>query len=208
MLTDLSVKQFLDKTAGNEPVPGGGSISALSAALSAALTEMVANLTIGKKKYLDKEDLMKQIAKTAKDYQNGFVKDIDADADAYNKVFDAFKLPKDTEEQQALRSEKIQEATKIAAEVPMQVAKNAYSLMDVIVQVAKEGNQNAITDACVAMMAARTAVLGALLNVRINLGSIKDLDYVQNMAKEADFLEKQAILKEKELLDDVKKILE
>lgn len=207
MLAELSVKDFLAKTAGSDPVPGGGSVAALNAALASALTEMVANLTIGKKKYEDKEALMKKIASSASNYMVSFVRDIDADSDAYNKVFEAFKLPKETDEEKALRSEEIQTATKIAAEIPMEVARKAFEMMDIIAQVAESGNQNAITDACVAIMTARTAVLGALLNVKINLSSIKDVEYVALMTQEANYLEKEAIQKESRLLEKVNKIL-
>ncbi len=204
MLPELSIKDFLARTAGNEPVPGGGSVSALNAALSAALTEMVANLTIGKKKYEEKEGLMKEIKEKAAKFQERFVKDIDEDSEAYNKVFDAFKLPKETDEEKAERSKQIQAATKIAAEVPMKVAQNANSIMELIATVSKEGNQNAVTDACVGMMAARNAVLGAVLNVRINLTSIKDEAFVEKFTKECDHLEQDTIRKEKELIDWVK----
>ena len=207
MLVNLSVKEFLGKTAGSDPVPGGGSISALNAAIASALTEMVANLTIGKKKYEDREEQMKKIASSASSYQALFIKDIDADSDAYNKVFDAFKLPKETDEQKAIRSQEIQAATKVAAEVPMEIARKAYAMMEIIEQVAEHGNQNAITDACVSMMTARTAVLGGLLNVRINLSSIKDEAYVSSMAQEADRLENEAIEKEQALLSKVSKML-
>ena len=98
MLVDLTVKGFLDKTAGSDPVPGGGSVSALNAAIAAALAEMVANLTIGKQKYEDKEAVMKEIAARAAELPTGCVADIDRDSDASNVVFDAFKLPKDTYE--------------------------------------------------------------------------------------------------------------
>ena len=196
LLSDLPLKEFLEKTAGNEPIPGGGSVSALNAALSAALTEMVANLTIGKKKYEEKEATMLEIIRQATKHQREFTDDIDADSDAYTKVFEAFQLPKVTEEEKAERSRQIQAATKIAAEVPMKVAQNAYILMDIIEKVAKEGNRNAVTDACVAMMCARTAVLGALLNVRINLSSIRDVAFVDKLTKEADRLEKEAGEKE------------
>jgi len=206
MLVNLSVKEFLAKTAGNEPVPGGGSVAALNAAIAASLTEMVANLTIGRKKYEDKEELMQSIASSAKEYQNGFIKDIDTDSEAYDKVFQAFKLPKETDEEKTERSKQIQEATKFAAEVPMNVARKAFGIMDTISRVAEEGNQNAITDACVGMMNARTAVLSAVLNVRINLTSIKDEEYVKKMTEEADMLEKQAMEKEQALLDKVKQI--
>jgi len=207
MLVNLSVKEFLAKTAGSDPVPGGGSIAALNAAIASALTEMVANLTIGKKKYEDKEELMKKIASIAENYQASFIKDIDADSDAYNKVFDAFKLPKETDEEKAERSNQIQATTKMAAEIPMEVARKAVDIMDIIVQVAENGNKNAITDACVAMMTARTAALAAVLNVKINLSSIKDIEYVALMTQEANYLENEAMLKEQELLNKVSKTL-
>lgn len=207
MLVDLTVKGFLDATAGSDPVPGGGSISALNGAIAAALAEMVANLTIGKKKYEDKEALMQKIAGEAAGMQKGFVKAIDEDSDAYNKVFDAFKMPKETDDEKAARSRQIQAATRIAAEVPLQVARRAYGMMDMLAQVAMEGNRNAVTDACVAMMCARNAVLGAILNVRINLTSLKDEEYVAKVIKEVEQLEKDAVAKEQDLLAKVREIL-
>lgn len=207
MLVNLSVKDFLAKTAGNDPVPGGGSIAALNAAIASALTEMVANLTIGKKKYEDKEGLMKKIVAITENYRASFMKDIDADSEAYNNVFAAFKLPKETDEEKIERNNQIQEATKIAAEIPMEVARKAVDIMDVIAQVADQGNQNAITDACVAIMTARTAAISAILNVKINLSSIKDIEYVALMTQEANYLESEAIMKEQELLSRVSKML-
>ncbi|MFR0677461.1 cyclodeaminase/cyclohydrolase family protein [Dysgonomonas mossii] len=207
MLVNLSVKDFLAKTAGSDPVPGGGSIAALNAAIASALTEMVANLTIGKKKYEDKEGLMRKIVAITENYRASFMKDIDADSEAYNNVFAAFKLPKETDEEKIERNNQIQEATKIAAEIPMEVARKAVDIMDVIAQVADQGNQNAITDACVAIMTARTAAISAILNVKINLSSIKDIEYVALMTQEANYLESEAIMKEQELLSRVSKIL-
>ncbi|GHT87996.1 methenyltetrahydrofolate cyclohydrolase [Bacteroidia bacterium] len=207
LLSELPVKEFLLVTAGDDPVPGGGSVSALCGALSAALGQMVTNLTIGRKKYADQEESMKEMAVVFNSYLDEFALDIDKDSDAYDAVFSAYKLPKETEEEKVVRSQKIQEATKIAAEVPLLVAQKAYKLMDFISMVAKTGNQNAVTDACVAMMCARTAVLGALLNVRINLSSLKDPEYVDHLKKESDFLEAKAIEKEQQLLNWIKTIL-
>ena len=122
--------------------------------------------------------------------------------DVYKRqVFAAFKLPKETEEEKAERSRVIQDATKQAAMVPMEVAEEIASVMETIIYVAHKGNRNAVTDACVAMMTARTCVLGALLNVRINLTSIKDEAFVKRMSEKADFLESEAIRIEKKLLD-------
>ena len=206
-LINLPIQEFLAVTAGNDPVPGGGSVSALCGSLSAALGQMVAQLTIGKKKYADVEENMKDIAAVFSSYLDEFNQDIDKDSDAYNAVFSAFQLPKETEEEKAERTQKIQEATKIAAEVPLQVAQKACKLMELISVAAKTGNRNAVTDACVAMMCARTAVLGALLNVRINLSSIQDTEFVNDLKKEVNRLEKEAIEKETNLLIWIKTIL-
>lgn len=203
MLVDLTVKDFLDKVAGSDPVPGGGSIAALNGAIASALAAMVANLTLGKKGYELHEELMGHIAKLALQQKETFVKDIDRDSDAYDAVFACFKMPKATDEEKAARSAAIQEATKFAALVPMQVARNAYELMTLIMDVARLGNRNAVTDACVAMMSARSSVLGALMNVRINLGSLKDKEFVAKLSNEADELERLAYAKEKELLDEI-----
>jgi formiminotetrahydrofolate cyclodeaminase len=200
MLVDLSVKDFLAKTASNEPVPGGGSISALNGALAASLTEMVANLTVGKKKYEDRQPLMQEIIQIAADFQKYLSNAIDSDSNAYNAVFEAFKLPKETEEEITVRNDAIQQATKLAAEIPLDVAYRTCQLMDSIAEVAAKGNKNAITDAFVAMMCARTAVLGAALNVRINLSTIEDERYVRKMKKEVESLEKTARIKENLLL--------
>ena len=203
MLAELTIKGFLAETAGSAPVPGGGSISALNGAIATALTEMVANLTIGKKKYADVEGQMKTIATEAAIIRERLIRDIDRDSEAYDRVFAAFKLPKETEEEKAERSRVIQDATKQAAMVPMEVAEEIASVMETIIYVAHKGNRNAVTDACVAMMAARTCVLGALLNVRINLGSIKDKTFADELQREADVLERMACDREKEVLDVV-----
>lgn len=204
-LADLTVKEFLGKVAGSDPVPGGGSVSALNGAVAAALAEMVANLTIGRKKYVEVEQIMQELAPKFAALQQQMVADIDRDSEAYDRVFAAFKLPKETDEEKAVRSEAIQRETKYAAEVPMQVARAAHSILPLIAEVARKGNQNAITDATVAMMCARNAVLGALLNVRINLTSIKDEAYVKQLADEGNAIEADTLKQEQELLTYVKK---
>ena len=193
----------MNKVAGSDPVPGGGSIAALNGAIASALAAMVANLTIGKKGYEPHEELMRYISEVAMRQKDTFVADIDRDSEAYDGVFACFKMPKATDEEKAARSAAIQEATKHAALVPMQVARNAYELMPIIADVARLGNRNAVTDACVAMMSARSAVLGALMNVRINLGSLKDKEFVAKLQAEADELERLACAQEKELLDEI-----
>lgn len=203
-LTDLTVKGLLDVTAGKDPVPGGGSISALSGSIAAALTEMVAGLTIGKKKYAEVEEQMKQLAERVQQIRQQLILDVDRDSEAYNVVFAAFQMPKETDEEKAARSAQIQEATKIAANVPMEVARRVYSLLSDIEEVVSNGNQNAVTDGCVAMMSARNAIIGALFNVRINLTSIKDEQYVADMTAEADRLEREVIEREAKVIEYTK----
>ena len=208
MLTELTVKGFLAETAGEAPVPGGGSISALNGAIAASLCQMVANLTIGKKKYADCEAEKKEIAAKVASIAQELVLDVDRDSDAYDKVFAAFKLPKETDEEKAARSQAIQESTKYAAEVPMEVARRVYSLLDLIDAVVARGNQNAVTDGCVAMMCARCAIVGALFNVRINLTSLKDRDFASKLSQEADKMEEEVNRREKNVIAHTKKACE
>ena len=188
MLTELTIKEFIHKVISNDPVPGGGSVSAFNGALATSLAAMEALSARF-------EELARQL-----------IIDVDRDSDAYNRVFAAFKLPKETEEEKNIRSEAIQKETKYAAEVPMEVARIVHSILPMIDVVARKGNSNAVTDACVAMMCARTAILGALLNVRINLTSIKDEKFVKEMTEEADMIEKTTIAEEQKILDYVKTV--
>lgn len=208
MLKDLNLQDFILETAGSEPVPGGGSISALNGAIAGALAQMVANLTIGKKRYVEVEEEMRQLASKAEALRTELVADIDRDSDAYRLVFEAFKLPKETDEEKAYRTAQIQERTKLAANIPMAVARRAHELLSLAEVVVAKGNSNAITDGCVAMMCARTAVLGALLNVRINLTSIIDEAFVRALAEEADRLEADAIARERAVFEQTKTSLQ
>jgi len=203
MLANLSVVDFLDETASNSPVPGGGSIAALSAAFSSALTQMVATLTLGKKGYEDVQEEAESVVKEAQRMKGFFVEYIDKDSDAFNEVMNAFKLPKDTDERVEYRKKAIQEATKLAALVPLDIAREAYKIMDIAKFVVEKGNKNDVTDGAVATMLARTAVLSALYNVRINLSSIKDKEFVEKIAREVDELESKVKLKEEEILAKV-----
>ena len=207
MLTELTIKDFISKVISNDPVPGGGSVSALNGALAAALSAMVANLTVGRKKYVEVNDLMQELSARFEKLSQKLIEDVDRDSDAYNRVFAAFKLPKETDEEKQVRSEAIQQETKYAAQVPMEVARAVYEVLPQIDAIAQKGNSNAVTDACVSMMCARTAILGALLNVRINLSSIKDEAFVNAMREEADTIEAHTILQEQALLDYAKTIL-
>lgn len=200
MLKDLTLNEYLEKTASGEATPGGGSIAALSAAAAASLTEMVANLTIGKKGYESVETEMKDIAETASGFRENLIQAIDSDPDAYNQVMAAYKLPKDTEAEKKLRSQAIQDSLKNAALVPMGVAEDAYKIMELADKAIKKGNKNAATDGAVAVMASRTSIMAALYNVKVNLSSITDSAFVQTLSQKVNNLESQAEDKEKEML--------
>ena len=200
MLANLNLIDFLEKTASSKPVPGGGSIAALSAAVASSLSEMVANLTIGKKEYAAVEDEMKTISKEASRYRDKLIKDIDKDSEAYKQVMLAFKLPEGTEEEEKQREQSIQDRLKQAALVPLSVAKDAFNIIDLAGRVVKKGNKNAVTDGAVAVMMARTAVLSALYNVKINLNSIKDGSFVDEVSKQVKYFEDEIEKKEKEVL--------
>ena len=207
-LQDLAVKEFIDKVTGNDPVPGGGSVSALNGSLAASLAAMVANLTVGRKKYAEVNDEMEGLSARLTGLSAQLLNDVDRDAEAYDRVFAAFKLPKETDEEKAVRKEAIQRETKYAAEVPMEVARTVHAMLPLIDTVARKGNSNAVTDACVAMMCARTAVLGALLNVRINLTSITDEAFVKEMSAEAERLERETLAAEQQVLEYVKTVFQ
>lgn len=203
LLVDKSVREFIDQTSQNCPVPGGGSIAALSAASAAALVSMVASLTIGKKGYEDSEVEMKEAYEQANRYKEKFISYIDADSESFHGVMDAFKLPKNNDEEKAVRKETIQNALKQASETPYKIAEDAYKLMDYSEKVVKHGNKNAVTDGAVSAMMARSAVLSALYNVKINLASINDSEFVVMFEKKVSTLETNVVEREKQILSKV-----
>lgn len=199
-MKNMTIQEFAMQTASNEPVPGGGSISALAGSLAAALTEMVAGLTIGKKKYADVEEEMKEAVEPMKAVCAQLLDDIKRDSESFDQYMQALTLPKETEEEKAARTEAMQNGLKAAVEVPLSVAKVACGILPYAETMVVKGNKTAVTDALVATMMARTAVLGAGFNVKINLESIKDQEYVDRIGKEVAELEKQAIEQEKKIL--------
>ena len=204
MLANLKITEYLDKAAAGTAVPGGGSVAALNASLAAGLTAMVANLTIGKKGYDAVEEEMKDIAGKATELREKLTAAIDRDAEAYSEVMAAFKLPKATDQEKELRKLEIQKTFKHAALVPLEVAKIAVKVINLAGRAVGGGNKNAVTDGIVAAMNARTAALAALYNVKINLGSIEDDEFVKELTREVNHLEQQAREKEYEILSYVK----
>jgi methenyltetrahydrofolate cyclohydrolase len=200
MLIEMKLDVFLDKTASSDPVPGGGSISALAAASAAALVEMVANLTSSGKRFEATKTEMKEISGKAAAFREKLSGCIDRDSEAYNQVISSFKMPKNNEAEAKKRTMAIQTALKRAAEVPLEVASETLKVMSLAEIVLKKGNPNAVTDGLVAVMMARTAILGALYNVKINLKSITDSSNVLKLSAQVREMEVTALKKEKDLL--------
>ena len=190
MLTSLSVDDFLDEIASHSPAPGGGSVSALAAALGAALTSMVCRLTIGKKKYADVQSEMEKALMQSEKLRAQFKAIIDEDTAAYNKVMAAYALQKETEEQKMKRTAEIQEAMKTATLVPLKLMELCGVAMKLVKIVAEQGNQSAVSDAGVAMLMLQAGCEGAAMNVKINLGLLTDSGFV---AKIKILMEQQRI---------------
>ena len=203
MLVDNTISDYLDKAAAGTAVPGGGSVAALNAALAAGLTEMVANLTIGKKGYEEVQADMKALAEKASQLRKKLTAAIDQDADAYTAVMAAYRLPKSTDAETAARNQKVQDAIKHAALVPLEVAKDALKIIELAGQAIRMGNKNAASDGAVAAMNARTGALSAIYNVKINLGSIDDDSFVDKLAQQVSELQNQVVERENEALSHV-----
>jgi methenyltetrahydrofolate cyclohydrolase len=200
MLSDLTIKEFLERVQSDQPVPGGGSVAALAGALSAGLSAMVAGLTLGRSGETEFEERMSRLIERATLLKTKLTADIDGDSDAYGAVMNAYRMAKETDGEKATRAKAIQAALEEAARVPLSVAEAGIDLLTIAETVVTEGNPNAVTDGAVAALMARSSVLAALLNVRINLSSIKDESLVSEVQKKADELEKKATEKEWQIL--------
>ena len=192
MLSHMKLKDFLDEVASSSPAPGGGSVAALSGSLSAALSSMVCHLTIKKKKYEDVHGEMRQILTKCESLRNELTELIDEDTAAFNEVMDAFKMPKDNDEQREQRKRSIQLALKNATHSPLKIAQLCYDLLKLNIVIAEKGNVNSITDTGVSALLANTGIESAALNVRINLGSIKDEKFIEKTEKELKEIEENA----------------
>ena len=199
-LVSMRLKNFLSELASSSPAPGGGSVAALAGGLGAALSSMVCNLTIGKEKYVEVQDEIKSILKKSEKLRNELTKLIDDDTEAFNDVMKAFKMPKDTEEQKKKRSQAIQAGYKTAANVPLNTARACEKILDLSMIVARKGNQNSITDSAVSALMAQAGVESAILNVKINLSSIKDEEFIKKISTELDNLQNNSNKKTEEIL--------
>jgi len=206
-LVEMTAREFADETSTDSPAPGGGSVAALCGSLAASLTAMVANLTHGKKGYERHNKKMNEVAVQAQNLKDELLRLMDLDTAAFNQVMDCFRLPRKTDEDKAKRNAAIQEATKNAANVPLQVMETSLKLLELTEIVAKYGNVNSISDAGVAALSADTAINGAGLNVLINLAGIDDREFVASMKSKVDSIRKESKRQIRRILNRVEKTI-
>ena len=199
-LVDMTCTGFAEETASESPAPGGGSISAYMGALAAALGTMVANLSSHKAGWDDRWEFFSNWADNGMGVMNELLYLVDEDTAAFNKIMDVFGMPKGTEEEKAARAEAMEAATLYATQVPLRTMKAAYKAFDVVRAMAEEGNPNSVTDAGVGALAARSAVMGACLNVKINAAGLKDRATADALVKEAEEIQALAQRAEAEIL--------
>ncbi len=199
-LVDLTCTGFCDETASESPAPGGGSVSAYMGALAASLGTMVANLTGGKAAYDDEWQKFSDVAVKGQALKTELLHLVDEDTNAFNKIMNAFGLPKKTDEEKAARSAAIQEATKFATEVPFHTMQKSFEAFEVCRAMVEWGNPASVTDGGVGALAARSAVMGAHLNVKINASSLKDETFKNDILAKAADLEARALKEEAEIL--------
>ena len=199
-LVEQRVIDFVAATASKAPTPGGGAIAALTAATGAALAEMVANLTFGKKGYEAVQTEMEELQAKAEAIRKRMLELSQADADVFNIFMNALGLPKNTDEEKAARTAAIQQAYKDAAMVPFEIGELANQIFDLAELASRKGNQNLITDGIIAAINARAAVKAAFLNVRINLSGIKDESFVAELTSKMHDIEKDLDAKESAII--------
>lgn len=199
-LISKQLNDFADETASESPAPGGGSIAAYVGALGVSLATMVANLSSHKKGWDERWEEFSDWADKGQQYKEELLRLVDADTNAFNQIMAAMGLPKGTEEEKAFRTKAIGEATKYAIEIPFRVMKLSYESMGIIRAMAEKGNPNSVSDAGVGALCARSAVMGAYMNVRINAAGYDDKNFVDEIVAKGKEIEKKAIALESEIL--------
>ena len=199
-LISMNLAAFSDETASESPAPGGGSIAAYVGSLGISLATMVANLSSHKKGWDDKWEEFGAWAKKGQKIKNELLRLVDADTAAFNKIMTAFSLPKSTEEEKKARTEAIQSATKFAIEVPFKVMQLSYDSLEIIKAMAEIGNPNSVSDAGVGALCARSAVMGAFMNVRINASDYNDKTFVNDILAKGKDIEQKTIATEAAIL--------
>lgn len=206
-LVDMTCREFADETASESPAPGGGSISAYMGALAAALGTMVANLSAHKAGWDDRWEEFSDLAVSGRESLDELMTLVDKDTEAFNKIMDVFAMPKKTPEEKALRSQALEAATLYATTVPLSTMNTAFGVFPLLETVAKTGNPASVSDAGVGALAARAAVLGAFLNVKINAAGLKDREAAESLLKEAQTIADEACAYEKNILDIVNSVI-
>jgi glutamate formiminotransferase / formiminotetrahydrofolate cyclodeaminase len=202
-LVSMRLNEFADETASESPAPGGGSIAAYVGSLGASLATMVANLSSHKTGWDERWKEFSDWAEKGQLYKDELLRLVDADTKAFNQIMWAMSLPKATEEEKVVRTKAIQDATRLAIEIPFKVMQAAYGSMEVIKAMAETGNPNSVSDAGVGALCARSAVMGAFMNVRINAGGYNDTNFVNKIITEGKEIEDKTIALEKEILRTV-----
>ena len=208
MLIKKQVDDFLQELASDSPAPGGGSVAALSGAMGAGLVSMVAQLTIGKKGYEDVEPLMKKTLAASEKIRNELTPLVDKDTLAFNQVMAAFKMPKKTETEKSTRSKTIQAAFKNATQIPLRVAECCLYVLELALSIAGKANQNTASDLGVAGQMAYAGVEGAVMNVKINIPSIKDTKWSQEKKDQALGFVKRAQEIQSQVLQETNKLID
>ncbi len=206
-LVGMTAAAFADETASESPAPGGGSVSAYVGALGASLATMVANLSSHKRGWDDRWEYFSRWAEKGQAVKNELLFLVDEDTRAFNRIMEAFGMPKGSEAEKKRRQQAIQEATRYAIEVPFKVMKAAWKSMEVIEAMVESGNPSSVTDAGVGALCARTAVMGAYLNMKINAADLDDKRFVEQVLSEGADIELAARQKEKEILQTLEKKL-
>ncbi|HBN62465.1 MULTISPECIES: glutamate formimidoyltransferase [Duncaniella] len=206
-LTDMTCTEFAEETASESPAPGGGSISAYMGALAAALGTMVANLSAHKAGWDDRWKEFSDQADRGHEILQQLLHLVDEDTEAFNRIMDAFKMPKSSEEEKAARAAAIEDATLYATRIPLSTMETACAVFPLLESMARTGNPASVSDAGVGALAARSAVLGAQLNVRINAASLKNRDEADRLTARAAEIAAEAIAAEARVLETVNEIL-
>ena len=191
---------YLDDAASKKPAPGGGSVSGCAGALGAALVSMVCNLTVGREKFAGVDAEMTALVEKSEAARVKLEKLLQDDTTAYNGVIDAYKMPKETDAEKAARKAAVQAGLIVAADVPLEICRVAVDVCRLSKTAAQLGNPQAVTDAGIGAILGEAAVVGAALNVKINLGSIEDCDYTAKAAAEIDAIQKEAAALREEVL--------
>ena len=207
MNTTKIFQEYFNELSSNSPTPGGGNVAALCGALSSSLGIMVCNLTIGKKKYVDVESEMIRLKEKLENMQKNFIELGQKDNASFDKVIDAFKLPKETEQEKNIRSKAIEEATIGATSAPMEVIQTSKTLLPILEIIIDKGNKNSLSDAGVAVTLVGTAAKGAYLNVLINCSSLSNQTIANELKKSADILIEEVIRTSDRLFEQVVKLM-